>query len=937
MRRGILVRLLIWHLSIFFLSTWTTQAYSEQAFVLGENHRGELLGRFMTLLEDPGRSLSINDFLLNEQPTRFRPNAIAKPNLGFSKSVHWARFQIDNKSTYSREIFLNYQYPLTDFLEIFQVNSSGVTLKKSGDKEFAPSALIPYFSPVSSWQITPGVNTFYVRIQTNGLVQFPVSVWTRDQFYQTKMIEFLATGSMYGLIVSMLFYNLVLFASFRQKLYLVYVTFLALNLLSIGNLQGVFQPLLSPSLLRWMSNEIYLSAASGATAFGGLFGIMFLDLKSKQRALYWVLLSLSGVCFVLVPLSFISYDLTGSLLLLASLVMNVALLVSGGVMCLRKFRPAYFFTLAWTTLFIGNALFNLSLQGILKETFLSSWFIPIGQALEVILLSLAIGDKMDYLQKKADAEILSLNARLERHIKNIEIIVDEKTRNIKLIMKHIHQGIFTVSGNELKIGPDYSEYLRAMLADSDISERKLSDLILSKSDLSDDVKNQLESILRFSLGENILAFELNADNLVREMEFVDTKGSRRILEIDWAPVMDKKQIIESILVTVKDVSEIRRLQFASQVKDRELQIISEIINIPQANFQKFIESCRQYVSENRRLILSNPGLNRDALKILFINLHTMKGTARSLLLKEMATTFHHIEQYYAGLQRGTEVWDQERLLSELNQAEHQIDLYESINNEKLGRGNVSPYFLDEKIVKHQIELLHKLDFSLLDVDAKNILEETQQVFHRLFYSSSVDFFDHIFVHLERLAKDLEKEMPIISIVDPGINLSRDAQDILQKVFVHIIRNSMDHGIESARDRIMNGKNPRALIRMSLLEKDNNLIINYCDDGRGLPLGALKKISVERGILQANENDDVRIAEAIFESGLSTAERISDISGRGVGMGAVRRLLEEAGGSIEICFPEPGNENTIAYRAFEFNIKLPGKYFRLIRQNEHHAA
>ncbi len=118
--------------------------------------------------------------------------------------------------------------------------------------------------------------------------------------------------------------------------------------------------------------------------------------------------------------------------------------------------------------------------------------------------------------------------------------------------------------------------------------------------------------------------------------------------------------------------------------------------------------------------------------------------------------------------------------------------------------------------------------------------------------------------------------------------------------VHLVRNSLDHGLEPPDERIAAGKSETGEVQLNAFHKGGNIIIEIRDDGRGLNKDRLLAKAIERGLVPEDHNlSDQQIYELIFAAGFSTADQISDVSGRGVGMDVVRKNINELGGSIEI--------------------------------------
>ena len=115
-------------------------------------------------------------------------------------------------------------------------------------------------------------------------------------------------------------------------------------------------------------------------------------------------------------------------------------------------------------------------------------------------------------------------------------------------------------------------------------------------------------------------------------------------------------------------------------------------------------------------------------------------------------------------------------------------------------------------------------------------------------------------------------------------------------FVHVIRNAVDHGIESPADRTAAGKSPNGKLRLSTQETDGRFIVQIEDDGRGVDWERIAQKAQERGMSAENRSD---LIEALFSDGITTAECVSHFSGRGVGMGALRAAAVSRNGTIKV--------------------------------------
>jgi two-component system, chemotaxis family, sensor kinase CheA len=167
-----------------------------------------------------------------------------------------------------------------------------------------------------------------------------------------------------------------------------------------------------------------------------------------------------------------------------------------------------------------------------------------------------------------------------------------------------------------------------------------------------------------------------------------------------------------------------------------------------------------------------------------------------------------------------------------------------------------------------------------------------------------------------LCHDLSKDIEL-TMLGADTEIDRQLLELIKDPMLHMIRNAADHGIESTGDRIKAGKSPRGQIRVSAAQEGGYITLSITDDGRGLDFKRIRQKAVRQGM--ASESDvarmsDQQVAKFIFQAGFSTAEKLTNISGRGVGMDVVRTNIEQMGGAIDVR-STPGQGTTV-------DIKIP---------------
>jgi two-component system chemotaxis sensor kinase CheA len=179
---------------------------------------------------------------------------------------------------------------------------------------------------------------------------------------------------------------------------------------------------------------------------------------------------------------------------------------------------------------------------------------------------------------------------------------------------------------------------------------------------------------------------------------------------------------------------------------------------------------------------------------------------------------------------------------------------------------------------------------------------------------------HVFDIFPRMVRDLSKSLEKnINFVMEGrdIELDRTLLDEIGEPLVHLLRNAVDHGIESGDEREAYGKSRVGEIKLSAYRERNNVIIEVSDDGKGINFDKFRDKAVAKGLITIKESQNMTIndlKQLILKGGISTKSEITQVSGRGVGMGVVRQKIESMGGAIDI--------DSIHGKGTKFIIKLP---------------
>ena len=338
-------------------------------------------------------------------------------------------------------------------------------------------------------------------------------------------------------------------------------------------------------------------------------------------------------------------------------------------------------------------------------------------------------------------------------------------------------------------------------------------------------------------------------------------------------------------------------------------------------FTKFAAKAQDYINQNFNILKNHEQVDNANMRALYINLHTLKGISRTFSLHLMAGAIHEVESGISATQKAGGEGNSLQLQSEHEQIQASLDHYVDLGKSQLMWFKNEDYIkISKSVLEKLLPELSSLTDDLTSVSSKSKLEELEAVLRSSTLTHLEDLIYEVSHGLDSLARDLGKQPPKINIEHTGVFLDNKACDCLSSALTHLLRNSLDHGLESTEQRQHNGKSPEGHLSFQVRTSKDWLEIRYSDDGRGLDLERIRSKALENSIITEDlELSPQQTAELIFEAGFSTKQEVTDISGRGVGMDAVRSMLESLGGVVELNL---GAETEGSCRSAEFVLRIP---------------
>jgi hypothetical protein len=478
------VRKLFYFISFILLSC--TGAFASNIIYLDDLKEDyTLLGEDIDIFEDSTRKYTIQDisspnfslFKLNKEKYAFNKN----PN-----SAYWIRFKIKNNSRFDKSYMLETYSPHTNLIQIFVPDSKGgYRMKEAGerfhfDRREHINKNIVFDLPVGDSSQT---FTYYVRIESKNYSGFDFRIKSVNYFMYYSTNEYYFLGLYYGILLIMAVYNLLIFFSVREKVYLFYVFYVLTGILNTMTDDGLgFQFLWSehPELIRIIGIHI---APSLLMVTFILYSIFFLELNTNFPKLQNLLLRAVGLYFVYYTfILFFAPDFVH-----LKIVYIIPFVLSYGVAIhtfLKGYKPARFFIVGYTFVLISIIIIQLRAMQLIPGNLFTVYSLNYGLVFEIVILSFALADRIRIIKKsneEAQKEIierLEENKTLQEKVnRELEQKVTERTQELKS-----KNGELESANNKLKM---LNEKVNEMNAKLDYDNWHL------KKDLKEDLKARI--------------------------------------------------------------------------------------------------------------------------------------------------------------------------------------------------------------------------------------------------------------------------------------------------------------------------------------------------------------------------------------------------------------------------------------------------------------
>ncbi|MBS3731998.1 MAG: GGDEF domain-containing protein [Desulfobacterales bacterium] len=352
------------------------------------------LSGYVELLRDPEHAWTISEVLFPPLSQQFKPAGPGVPHLGITDAAVWVRFHLAGAPPDGWVLKVGWPYLATVKLRDLRQNSGLRVIGRSpGERSF------------SAWAFPAGNDTdwsVYARFVSQGMLTLPMTLYTEDAHLKHQRVRSMGYGVYYGIILAMALYNLFLFFSLRDRAYLYYVLYMFALLLYFLGLNGLTLEYLLPGR-RAMDSRLTLFFLSLIFITAGVFTRKFLATKKNAPVFDRIILAFILNGLVLGGLSFFArFSLLSALFSILGTAAPFLLITVAVVVWRRGFGPARYYLLAWTIYGIGTLNFALTYSGVIGFTTLGFHSYQIGSAVESILLSFALADRIRVLRQERE-------------------------------------------------------------------------------------------------------------------------------------------------------------------------------------------------------------------------------------------------------------------------------------------------------------------------------------------------------------------------------------------------------------------------------------------------------------------------------------------------------------------------------------------------------
>lgn len=545
-----------------------------------------------------------------------------------------------------------------------------------------------------------------------------------------------------------------------------------------------------------------------------------------------------------------------------------------------------------------------------------------GEKIPVMLSCSAIRDSFDDLagvvlvaQDLRPTRLLETqNAELEaitNDLMETNLILENKNLQVKNIMDNVGQGFLTF-GPDLVIDDEYSQECNHIFGRSPARQALAELLYPGDQDQADFLETIFSRLLTLEDEDKI--------NLYMPLLPGEIELNQRCINLEYQIVSESATSNSKYVICIlTDITEKRLLEEKMEEERSSLRMVVKTI-VYYDTFMECIDDFRNFIHYKVYAILDEPGRLDQKVAEIYRNIHTFKGNFSQFDISQVVKKLHHAETLISQARDAgyfTNVNHIRGMVQEFNMQQWLDDDLRKISDflgEDFWKNKDTLKIEKEKL----LELEDKMAILLPHKEYALLLPYIRKLRYKPFKEMLKPYPEYVLQLAERLGKNVN---PFI-IEGDDMAVDNEYFHFFVRSLIHVFRNMVDHGIEYADERILQGKSEIGTIRCGLKCGNDRIKITITDDGAGIDTEKVKAKAIASGQYSESELDaysNEQLINLVFEEHVSTAESISLVSGRGVGLAVVKSETERINGSIQV-HTEPGKGTE-----YIFDLPVPDTY------------
>jgi PAS domain S-box-containing protein len=569
-------------LTILLLILVLPQKLYPEHLTLSSTMKNIHLDRYISYYEDRTGSLTLDD-IQKLEPSVFTGMGNNKINLGFSGSTYWFRLDVYNGSTIPCRWILESRHPLLDYINLYIPTEFGYGEIQSGDR--LPFTSMPYghYNFISKIESTPGESTIFFQIKTEGTVIVKLRSWDIQSFIENSFSEISILLLFYGIVLTILLYNLFFYISSKDKTYLVLSLFIFFSMMFTFIHNGMARKYLWPDMPGWANFSHHFSAFITMILLVKFTQMLF-ETRNKlywiHRVLDWAILLITGI---IISSLFISYSATSKILAITTIIISIFIIFFVMIPIFRiNKKPVIYYLCSWIFFTLWTLVVALQSFGIIPDDFTSESVHLLGLASGYVFLSIGVADQMRILKEKNKHALSALKKSEEKY---------------RLFFETAHGGIMYCI-DDIPVFANRNMIIMTGYTPEEFYKKNVFDFFVSDSGVTD-ITNMIKKILAGETSNARVETLLIRNNqskvsVLVSLSFLATGNNRGIFMI---------------------ITDISSLKEASSTIQMQYEKIQHQLNSLESLNNELIASQSQCVLANREIMKEKEYLSATLLSI----------------------------------------------------------------------------------------------------------------------------------------------------------------------------------------------------------------------------------------------------------------------------------------------------------------------------------